>query len=154
MFVTVSGFNGIRDTLQLPEHLTKTMVKEEDSLTFVLGRWFQPHESVFEQDGLHRPICPGPLRINHCLWRFAVTPNFRRILVEVDGSKSEAFLTQQTIFGNSQTAQIECYHKEKRAYYGLMCPHDIVRTCNMTPVFKYNTADVDDSVWLETVTTV
>ena len=49
---------------------------------------------------------------------------------------------------------IPTYDKEKRAYYGLMCPHDIVRTCNMTPVFKYNTADVDDSVWLETVTTV
>ena len=149
--MTVSGFHDIQDELNLPDHLVK-ILDQQDYCTFVVGRWFQPYEYVFERDELYRPICPGPLRINHCLWKYAVTRTPRRTLVNADGTRTEAFLSQRNYFGKSPRQQNLCYEHEKRAYFGLMNPHEIIGTNNMCPVFKDGTAEFNQSTWLETVT--
>ena len=158
LFVTVSDFHKIRSSFRLPADLHKFADAkgkiENDSLTFAIVRWFQPHETVIERDESHRPVCPGPLRINHCLWKYAVTPTPRRILVNPDGSKTRGFLSQKQLFGTSPSEQHERFQSEKRAYFGLVSPCSVLHTSNMCPIFKYNTSEFDESVWLETVTSV
>ena len=44
----------------------------------VLVRWLEPHPSTFERDVQGFPLCPGPLHINNCLWKYSRTPRASR----------------------------------------------------------------------------
>ena len=63
-----------------------------DKLTLVLVRWFTAHPDAWDRDMLCRPICVGPLRYNHCLWRYSETHTPRRVMTNpLDGSQSTTF---------------------------------------------------------------
>ena len=49
--------------------------KEQDSVVFLLVRYAMAHPDVGRQRGpQHRPLCPGPLRNTHCLWKWYQRP--------------------------------------------------------------------------------
>lgn len=148
--VTRFYFNGG----QLPREVQDRV--SDDRLTLVLGRWFEPHPRARERDQQSRPVCPGPLYVNHCLWRYCATPCARRALFRRDGvTKTAATTRQAEIFGPSLTEQDICLHQEKHAYFGLIFPDTIKGTAFMTPSFVPGTATPDHGgPWLQTVTVV
>ena len=133
-FVRVSGLSALTIPAMNP---VDTPFREEfrkachkDSITFFLVRWFEPHPDSHERDDLHRPICPGPLHINHCLWRYAKTPTVRQSL-----PRSASSWTSD----------------QKHAYYGLIFPHNVLNKVDMTPCFLNGSTDTGNT-WLESVT--
>jgi hypothetical protein len=136
-------------------NLQSVQPEGEDSQTHVLIRWLEPHPDSFERDQLHRPCCPGPFHINHCLWRYAQTPAHRTSLATIAGTRvriSRAFTTQRHIFGASVEDQDECRRQELHAWYGLVQPENIEEITNMCPVFKRGSHMLDSQTWLQTVT--
>ena len=136
-------------------NMQSVLSEGEDSQTHVLIRWLEPHPDAFERDQLHRPCCPGPFHINHCLWRYAQTPNVRQSLATISGTRfrmSRAFTAQRHIFGASEEAQNECRRQELHAWYGLIQPENIEEITNMCPVFKRGSHMLDSQTWLQIVT--
>lgn len=124
----------------------------DGSVTFVLGRWFAPHDSVFERDSCHRPICPGPLHINHCLWKYARSDHDRPALVKPGGQPTPLFDEQYTLFGRTMPEARATLQLEKRAYFCLLSHKNIIDVMNMCPVFVPNTSVPDPRAWLQSVT--
>ena len=150
-FVSIAGIAGVLNTMNAD--LAEDMVTEvqDDCIDFALVRYFSPHPSAYERDTGLRPICPGPLRLNHCLWKFSESPRFRRSMCNRDGTPSRSFVEQGHIFGDTQTERDEIFEKEKCAYFGLLSPKSVERTVHMTPEFVDDTMLLSDT-WLETVT--
>ena len=136
-FLRVSGLSQMvipaLDPVAFPESNDFRDAFHDGSITFFLVRWFDPHPTCHQRDHLHRPICPGPLRINHCLWTYSKTSRTRQSLPRSCLSWS-----------NSQ----------KRAYYGLIYPVNVLNKVNMTPVFRHGSVDIDTDDWLESVTLI
>ena len=156
LFLTVYNVHSvIVDTSSLSDTLKEELYSQivKDSLTFVLVRWFEPHHESFQRDSDNLPMCPGALYINHCLWTYASTPSDRKLLV-VGGDPTPYFRRQAVLFGDHIADQMSCLEKEKKAYYGLVYPNNIVGTTNMHPGFVPGTATPDPTVWLQSVTLV
>ena len=100
-----------------------------DSVTFFLVRWFEAHHDSHDRDHLHRPICPGPLHVNHCLWAYAKTQSPRRSVPQ------------------NWTAS------QRKAYYGLIFPQNVLNKVNMTPCFVGGGLQTGIN-WLESVTLI
>ena len=137
--------------MQVPVELRDELC--QDRLTFALGRWFSPHSQATDRDSEHRPICPGPLNFNHCLWKFAIRPRDRRALIQPQGVPSRAFNNQRHIFGAGEPQQQLCLQRERRAYFCIFTPSTIIERMNMTEEFDTNTTN-RNGVWLQTVTIV
>ena len=129
-----------------------------DTLILALIRWFEPHPTAISRDDQCRPVCPGIFNINHCLWRYALTPSVRSVFVNQAGQPTAAFTQQQYMFGKTPTIQQRRLQGEKNAYYDLIKPSSIKSIAHMCPVF-----DEDDpnwhscgvhptSTWMQTVT--
>ena len=129
-------------------------VTADNTLTFILGRWFEPHPDAVERDSNQRPVCPQ-LYINHCLWRYAITTSHRRALFGRDGfSKTHAVTRQLSTFGRTAVAQEQCLLNDKHAYFCLVCPDNVTGTASMCPLFTSGTCTPDYSTWLQTVTVI
>ena len=63
-----------------PAHLSFPGDASSGHITLVLVRWFSPHPDAMARDSLFRPVCPGPLGVNHCKWIRAVTTRPRRCI--------------------------------------------------------------------------
>lgn len=98
----------------------------DDCAEYVLVRWFEPHPDSWERDSCSRPVCPGPLHINNCLWQYAKKTTPRPGLSLIDA--------------------------ERYAYYGLLLLDSIESTVHMCPLFEPNTSTTDPQLWLQTVT--
>lgn len=119
----------------------------------MLGRWFSPHPSAFERDYEHRPVCPGPLHVNHCLWEFARTHRARRSICTQDGLPNINFNNQKHIFGDTAQQQRVRFQNEMYAYYDVLSPHSIQNKICMTPEFRDDTIE-PSHVWIQTVTLI
>lgn len=119
----------------------------------VLVRWLEPHASVWQRDESGLPLCPGPLHINNCLWRYARTARPRRVFVGSHNVRirSYAFRRQKCMFGSTDTEISQRYDQEKFAYYGLVEPGNIVCSLNMCNTFEPDTATPVYDTWLHTV---
>jgi len=124
-----------------------------DSMTLVLVRWFEPHELSRDRDSKHRPICPWPLNINHCLWTRAKTKSARRMLIQ-HHNPTLAFQRQRHLFGVTREIQDATLNDQKNAYYGLVFPDNIVDNINMSPVFVHGSVSMGNEAWLETITSI
>ena len=114
--------------------------------TYVLVRWLEPHPDAWERDAQRRPVCPGPLHINNCLWRYALTDCPRPSLHETRFRGA-----QRLLFGDTEPEQNRCRERELHAYYGLVTPESIVKIENMCPLFEKDTCSLDSSSWLQSV---
>ena len=146
--------------LPIPDHLRvlnvdgfEAIYPDPDTLTFVLGRYFSPHPLAVDRDRQHRPICPGPLSLNHCLWQYAVTARDRQMLVTRNGRPSQMFMNQNYIFGNSHGRQQRRWRNEKNAYFCIHLESEIDSRVHMTREYDEDTMNYSN-VWLETVTLV
>lgn len=150
-FVSIAGVVDVLDTMNatLPEDMADEV--QEDCIDFVLVRYFSPHPSAYERDTDLRPICPGPLRLNHCLWKFSKSNQFRRSMCNADGTPNRYFAEQGHIFGTTETQRSKTFAEEKCAYFGLLSPRNVERTVHMTPEFVDDTMSLSDT-WIETVT--
>jgi len=119
-----------------------------DSVTYCLVRWFEPHDT-FQRDSDHRPMCQGPLHINHCLWRYADTERPRQVVED-----TQAVLRQKYIFGPTQRDRDDFISHIKHAYYGLIYPNNIIDIANMTPTFHPDSVKPNKNVWLQSVTII
>ena len=122
---------------------TTPLTTQQD--TYVLVRWLEPHPDAWERDAQRRPVCPDPLHINNCLWRYALTDRPRASLSE------GRFCTQRHLFGDTETEQNRCRERERHAYYGLVTPECIVKIENICPLFQKDTATLDSTSWLHSV---
>ena len=113
--------------------------------TYVLVRWLEPHPDAWERDEERRPVCPGPLHINNCLWRYARTGVPREVLSDL------RFSNVRQYFGDDILEQNRCRDRELYAYYGLVTPQSIMKIENMCPLFKKDTASLDTQSWLQSV---
>ena len=137
-FLTVSKLSQVRIPALDPANAAaandphKTELRSSvhnDSITFFLVRWFEPHHTSHERDQLNRPVCPGPLHVNHCLWTYAKTQSPRRSVPQY-----------WTV-------------NKRYAYYGLILPQNVLNRVNMTPCFVG--AGVRTGIdWLESVTLI
>ena len=118
-FCTITGLTSqppMGDTrLVIPESLRGAIDANKDSLTFVLGRYFSPHPSAVDRDSSHRPVCPGPLKLNHCLWTYAKSDRDRQMLVQPNGMPTRYFENQRHIFGTTDNSQRCRLEQEKNA---------------------------------------
>ena len=145
LFVTVTNLGTlIRHTAEI----TST------TMTFVLGRWFRPHQSVRLRDNDNRPICSGPLNTNHCLWKYAQTARSRKALVGANGRPSAAYERQKRLFGANRNEQMLRYERDKNAYYCLLETNSILDKVNICPEFIADTSEIDYTTWLQTVTLI
>ena len=142
-FVRITGISG----LHVVGHPTAT----DDSLTFVLGRWLQPHAYAVHRDQQYRPVCPGPLSMNHCLWTYARTSTTRRALLKRNGDCTNAFLMHRALFGKTLAQQQRCLDQEKNSYLCLVSPENIISRINIAPVFVDGSVNLDTSLLLHTV---
>lgn len=123
----------------------------EPCVNMVLVRWLTPHQDSWERDNLRRPICPGPLHLNNCLWKYAVTPNPRKSMVDTDGRPPRSWKTQRSLFGTTQSEQNKCRRREEHAYFGLVTPDSILDTMHMCNTFKPGSSNPEYGNWLQTV---
>lgn len=126
------------------------MHPDTDSVTFILGRYFSPHPSAIKRDSHARPVCPGPLALNHCLWTYAVSANSRQMLVQYNGTPTRYFEQQRFIFGVTEHQQNLRFQDEKNAYFCIHPASDIEKRVCMSREYLENTLDHSDT-WLETV---
>ena len=140
-FVTISNLRSLR----LPD-------QGVDSVSYALVRWLEVHPDAHERDPQRRPVCPGPLHVNNCLWTYARTPTSRRVLTGPRGVFSRAFENQRGLFGKTLREQNSCRGRESRAYYDLVTTDSIVDTANMCQLFLPNSCETDGQNWLQTVT--
>jgi|TARA_B110000037_G_scaffold33847_1_gene40854 hypothetical protein len=75
-FVRLDGFS---EQYPAPAELA-TPTEDGKQVTFVLVRWFSPHPDATERDSQMRPVCPGPLGVNHCKYVRAKTTRARRCI--------------------------------------------------------------------------
>ena len=126
---------------------------DDGVLTFVLGRYFSPHPEACLRDANHRPVCPGPLGHNHCLWKFAESKRNRAIMADPAGQRTRTFNSQKHVFGRTEREQTMRFLNERKAYYGVITPSNIVGTVHMSE--EFNSHDIGrNGVWLQTVTLV
>ena len=153
-FFSIQGVNFVMESLDkvLPQELEDDL--QNDSLDFILLRYFTPHPLAFERDTEYRPLCPGPLRRNHCLWQFAKTSRCRKTMCGDDGEMNNHFKEQRHVFGSNEQQQQKCFENEKNAYFGVLSPKAIKRRCNMTQEFCDNTKLAFSDTWIETVTLI
>lgn len=124
----------------------------EDTQTYALIRWFEPHPDSWERDALKRPVCPGPMHVNNCLWVYSKTPTLRRSMVGRDRRRrSISFVRHKHYFGSNEEEQHDCRLLEQDAYYTLVKTDSIEDTVNMCPIFKRNSSTFEKRTWLETV---
>ena len=121
-----------------------------DTVTFILIRWFAAHPQAWERDNLCRPCCPGPLRSNHCLWKYAKTARPRRVMTNPDGSQSEMY-KNTSVFGHTDRTRNERWEDEQHAYYGLVSPQTVLSTVSMSREYDSNSMSHTGN-WLQTVT--
>jgi hypothetical protein len=160
-FLTVMGLDradfpipeSVKDEIRLATLAARPQIQHY-SVTFILGRWFSPHDTAVGRDSSYRPICPGPLHINHRLWKYARARQTRKSMVTSSGEPTPAFLEHAHLFGESRSEQMETLNNEKRAYFALLFPSVVVERINMCPVFIPNTSKQNDQTWLQTVTVV
>ena len=125
MFLKISNFEAA--DFDVPPDVVQDF-DEDGSVTFVVGRWFAPHDSVYERDSCHRPICPGPLHINHCLWKYVLSDDDRPALVKPDGQPTGLFDRQYTLFGRTIQEARSILQLEKRAYFCLLSHNNVIGT--------------------------
>ena len=88
------------------------------------------------------------------MWKYAVAERDRRAIITRTGARTAAVQSQLRAFGPTTKSQNACLESERRAYYGLVLPANIVSTCNMCPVFVPGTSEPDNTTWLESVTLI
>ena len=150
-FISIRGVAAVLDLLNtvLPENMLSEV--KNDGIIFILVRYFSPHPSACERDSDWRPICPGPFRLNHCLWKYAKSARFRKSMCKPDSTPNTNFLQQGHMFGNTDEKRLQRFEDEKYAYFGLMSPNSIVRKVHMTQEFQDDSLSMSDT-WIETVT--
>ena len=150
--VKISDMGDIKIPRKLCRDKSSTQLDPTFTL-FILLRYFTPDTTrSFQRDSLHRPLCIGPLRINHCAWRYAQAKTYRQSISTVLGKPNKVFHTYRHMFGKTHDDQLLCFEMEKKSYYGLVSPNNVLRTVCMSPGFLPHTATPDFSTWLETVT--
>ena len=117
-----------------------------DTRDLVLIRWMSPHPDSVERDEVYRPVCPGPLRINNCLWQYSKTPEPRLCMTR------QIFRRHRQLFGDREEDQHNVRQNELHAWYGLIEPVNVEETMNMCPVFQRGSSELDPQQWLQTVT--
>ena len=132
VFFTLGNLSALPFVLPAPV----TADVDSGTLTFVLGRWFQAHPHSTERDNCSRPVCPGPLHINNCLWQYSKTTNFRLTLCSRNGDPNPHFIAQHTNLGLTRREAQSHVESNKHAYFGIWVQNRIVSNVNMSPVFK------------------
>ena len=124
-----------------------------DSHSYALIRWLQPHPDSWERDTLGRPVCPGPLLVNNCLWEYSNTPRPRRAMVSARdvNRPSLSFIRHKHFFGATANEQNSRRRQEQSAFYALVRTDTIKDTLNMCQCFQNNSSTFDCQTWLQTV---
>ena len=136
-----------KSDLVLPPDIQDWIV--DDSLSLILVRWFSPHPTATDRNSLDLPLCPGPLRDNHALWRYSELTKNRPVLMQHD-RPTRYFNEQSFVFGKTRAQQLKCLESESRAYYDLIRPCEIQKLAHMCPEFDTDSCTHSDT-WMQTI---
>ena len=102
-FISIVGVTDVLHNINadLPENMVTNI--QGDCIDFDLVCCFSPHPSSYDRDTDFRPICPGSLRLNHCLWKFSKSARFRRSICNQDGTPNRYFVEQGHIWKYTST---------------------------------------------------
>lgn len=150
-FVTISNLYPLRSHFSLLPIKDEISQDRNGSITYILGRWLSPHKTSVRRDVQCRPICPGPLGFNHCLWTYAVSKRPRQMMVGSSGNPARSFTQAVEIFGKDTTTRMTIWQSEKNAYYALITPSSVVTTAHISREYNEESMDCND-VWLQTIT--
>lgn len=96
-------------------------ISGKESVTFLLVKYAAPHESATQRGPDHRPLCPGPLKHSHCLWKWAARPSgYTRGCF-----RPRPWERNKRYFGRSPEQQEAIKRTELRAWY------DIIQVTNI-----------------------
>jgi len=143
-FVKISGFLQ-HPQLRLPPTFHPLLTSDsptgnQDSVVLALVRWLEPHATAIDRDSLHRPVCPPPLHLNHCLWSFALSRRRRPACRGPEFARQLHFFPGLTV--TEQRVSASHFHF---ARYDLLEPETFESYMNCTIVSK------EPSTILETV---
>ena len=152
-FIVISNLHGkeLRSRFSLLPIKDEISPDRNGSITYILARWLSPHNTAVMRDPQCRPICPGPLWFNHCLWSYAVSKRPRKMMVDSRGKPSTSFTQAGEIFGKDTTTRTSIWQSEKNAYYALIAPSSVVTTANISREYKESSMEFSE-VWLQTIT--
>ena len=103
----------------------------------------------FNRDKQYRPICPGALNINHCLWTYAESHRARSAIVN-----HGAYGRQRHLFGKTVGEQDDKRMLDRNAHFCLLEVDTICHVVHMAPVFVDRSTEYDYRLWLQTVTAI
>ena len=154
-FIKITGlkiFFHSRDLI-IPEKVRSAMDEPTDSVTCLVGRYFSPHPEAVDRDLQKRPICPGPLKLNHCLWTYAVAARARQILLQPNGQPTTFFNDQGYMFGSDPAQQRRRLLDETHAYLCIHFTSEIHERAQMSREYRDDTLTYSD-VWLQSIVLV
>ena len=117
----------IRFAMGMPLAPELREVADPDVATFFLIRYAAPHPSSTLRGPEHRPLCPGPLKNTHCLWKWACRPATH----ERGCFRPRPWARHRRHFGSTRYQQDELMEKNRRAWYDLIQVTNIKNYANV-----------------------
>ena len=121
---------------------------DDKAVHLVLVRWFTAPRDCFERDSLHRPICQGPLRANHCKWVWEKLSNDRECISHHDSWHTKAIGKLDVVCRSSNTQALR--NQLMRARYDFVGLDQARTFVNMNP---YRTWNIRSRSWEEPTST-
>ena len=129
---------------RLPPHLRDVSgIDGDDTVTFLLVRYAQPHASATQRGPQLRPLCPGPFKNSHCLWTWTTRPGG----YQCGCFRERPWERHRRYFGRTIDDQQRVRQRDSRAWYDLVQVTNIKGYANVQP-------DVDEmkqEVFLQSV---
>ena len=118
--------------------------KAKDSVVFLLVRYAMAHPDVGRQRGpQHRPLCPGPLRNTHCLWKWYQRPaNFRR-----GCWRPRPWDRHKRMFGATEQEQNVRKQQEGLAWYDFVQTNNIIGHTNVRKDWDRTDSFLQSVMW-------
>ena len=118
--------------------------KKSDTAVFLLVRYAMAHPDVGRRRGpQHRPLCPGPLRDTHCLWKwYQRPPTFRR-----GCWRPRPWSRHKHMFGQTEEMQNLRKEQDARAWFDVIQTGNIARHTNVRKDWDRPNSFIQSVIW-------
>ena len=142
--VRISNVKGVFDGGISDDVWENDFCKAKDYVVFLLVRYAMSHQDVRRQRGPeHRPLCPGPLKDTHCLWKWCQRGgNFRRGCF-----RTRPWERHKHMFGDTEEEQNRRKTQEARAWFDFIQSSNIGCHTNVKEDWDRQDALLQSVMW-------